>query len=278
MIPIGRLLVAVEPGGGPHFDTTHNVIAGFAAGSPEPSAVEVRAGLERILASRCFEQAARSSKFLRFVVEQTFAGQGERLKGYTIAIEVFGRPPDFDAQSDPLVRVEAGRLRRRLTEYYADEGRDDPVRIELPRGRYLRQHYLVPQPRRSRAAVGCRAAGPDAASAAGVGTQPASVASGSCVARGGRSVGWLRGRRAATVRRRARARSSGAPCDRGARRQAADRRDAVRGSWWRRRPRRARGHADGRDLLLLDGPDIFVVATEAERRVLPRCPQVLPMC
>jgi adenylate cyclase len=98
--------------------------------------VEVRAQLERILASRCFEQAARSSKFLRFVVEQTLAGRGERLKGYTIAIEVFGRPPDFDAQSDPLVRVEAGRLRRRLIEYYAGEGRDDPVRIELPRGGY----------------------------------------------------------------------------------------------------------------------------------------------
>ena len=69
-------------------------------------------------------------------MEQTLAGQGERLKGYTVAIEVFGRPPDFDAQSDPLVRVEAGRLRRRLIEYYADEGRADPVRIDLPRGSY----------------------------------------------------------------------------------------------------------------------------------------------
>ena len=106
------------------------------AGSAEPSAVEVRAELERILASRCFEQAGRSSSFLRFVVEQTLAGQGERLKGYTIAIEVFGRPPDFDAQTDPLVRVEAGRLRRRLIEYYAGEGRDDPVRLDLPRGSY----------------------------------------------------------------------------------------------------------------------------------------------
>ena len=102
----------------------------------EPGAAEIRAELERILASRCFEQAARSSGFLRFVVEQTLAGQGERLKGYTIAVEVFDRPPDFDAQTDPLVRVEAGRLRRRLIEYYADEGRDNPVRLELPRGSY----------------------------------------------------------------------------------------------------------------------------------------------
>jgi len=102
----------------------------------EPSAADVRAALERVLSSRCFEQAARSSGFLRYVVEQTLAGQGDRLKGYTVAVEVFGRPPDFDAQTDPLVRVEAGRLRRRLIEYYADEGRDDPIRLELPRGSY----------------------------------------------------------------------------------------------------------------------------------------------
>jgi hypothetical protein len=73
-----------------------------------PDAGDVKAELDRILGSRYFEQAARSSEFLRFVVEQTLAGHGERLKGYTIAVEVFGRPADFDAQSDPLVRVEAG--------------------------------------------------------------------------------------------------------------------------------------------------------------------------
>ena len=116
------------------------------AGRAEPSPAEVRAALERVLASRCFEQAARSSAFLRFVLEQTLAGQGDRLKGYTIAVEVFARPPDFDAQTDPLVRVEAGRLRRRLIEYYADEGRDDPVRLELPRGSYfVVSTYHVPK-------------------------------------------------------------------------------------------------------------------------------------
>ncbi|HUQ52336.1 MAG TPA: hypothetical protein VM692_08945, partial [Gammaproteobacteria bacterium] len=102
----------------------------------KPSATEVRAQLERILASRCFLQAGRASDFLRYVVEQTLAGGGQRLKGYTIGVEVFGRPPDFDAQSDALVRVEAGRLRRRLVEYYASEGASDPVRIDLPRGSY----------------------------------------------------------------------------------------------------------------------------------------------
>jgi adenylate cyclase len=114
----------------------------------------VRAALERVLASRCFEQAGRSSAFLRFVVEQTLAGQGDRLKGYTIAVEVFERPPDFDAQTDPLVRVEAGRLRRRLIEYYADEGRADPLRLELPRGSYsVVSTYHVPKSEAEPAAV-----------------------------------------------------------------------------------------------------------------------------
>ncbi len=129
----------------PISDTTPN-LARDSAGAPQPGVAEVRAELERILASRCFEQATRSSKFLRYVVEQTLAGQGDRLKGYTIAIEVFGRPPDFDAQSDPLVRVEAGRLRRRLTEYYADEGRNDLVRLELPRGSYSATSSYHPPP------------------------------------------------------------------------------------------------------------------------------------
>ena len=101
-----------------------------------PTAAEIREQLERILGSQCFEQAGRSSKFLRFSAEQALAGVGERLKGYTIAVEVFGRPADFDAQNDPLVRVEAGRLRRRLAEYYAGEGKRDELRVDLPRGGY----------------------------------------------------------------------------------------------------------------------------------------------
>jgi TolB-like protein len=102
----------------------------------EPTAAEVRAALERILRSRCFEHATRASDFLRFVVDKTLAGEGRELKGYTIAIHVFGRSADFDAKSDPLVRVEALRLRQRLTEYYAGEGAQVRVRLELPRGGY----------------------------------------------------------------------------------------------------------------------------------------------
>ena len=102
----------------------------------EPTAPEVRTALDRVLRSRTFEHADRASNFLRFVVAETLAGRGERLKGYTVAVQVFGRPADFDAQTDPLVRVEAVRLRQRLVEYYAGEGSADPVRLVLPRGGY----------------------------------------------------------------------------------------------------------------------------------------------
>jgi len=104
--------------------------------TPDPGAAAVRAELGRVLASPYLKQAERSSAFLRFVVEETLAGRAARLKGYTIALEVFGRPDDFDAGADPLVRVEAGRLRRRLREYYRNEGAEDPVRIDVPVGGY----------------------------------------------------------------------------------------------------------------------------------------------
>jgi TolB-like protein len=104
--------------------------------SDVPTADEIRAELQRVLQSDAFQQAGRASQFLRFIVEETLAERGDRLKGYTIAVEVFERPADFDAQTDPLVRVEAGRLRRRLMEHYLADGIESPIRIELPRGRY----------------------------------------------------------------------------------------------------------------------------------------------
>jgi len=118
-------------------------------GDAEPTAAEVTAALERILRSRCFAHASRASDFLRFVVDKTLAGEGARLKGYTIAIHVFGRPADFDAKTDPLVRVEALRLRQRLTEYYAGEGSGERVRLEMPRGGYvMKASYAWAEPQR----------------------------------------------------------------------------------------------------------------------------------
>lgn len=104
--------------------------------TPCPTAGEVRAELERILASSCFQASEKRRRFLRFVVEETLAGRANRLKGYTIAVEVFERAEDFDPQLDPVVRLEARRLRRDLDGYYAADGRDNPLHISIPKGQY----------------------------------------------------------------------------------------------------------------------------------------------
>jgi adenylate cyclase len=96
----------------------------------------IREQLERILASVEFVASDRLKGFLRFVVEETLDGRGDRLKAYAIAVEVFGRDPGFDPQNDPVVRMEAGKLRRRLERYYLGAGRHDPMRIEIPKGTY----------------------------------------------------------------------------------------------------------------------------------------------
>lgn len=103
----------------------------------KPTAAEVERALERVLASRHFAQAQRSRSFLRFVAAEALAGRAGRINGYVVAVEAFGKPADFDAQSDPLVRVEAGRLRSRLRDYYAGDGAGDTVRIQIPRGGYV---------------------------------------------------------------------------------------------------------------------------------------------
>jgi Tol biopolymer transport system component len=97
----------------------------------------VRAQLERILASRAFAAAERHSTFLRFVVEGAIEGRSDEIKESVIAIEALGRKPSFDSKSDPIVRVEAGRLRDRLRAYYQSEGDADRVLIALPKGGYV---------------------------------------------------------------------------------------------------------------------------------------------
>jgi len=97
---------------------------------------EIRAELARILESKEFSRTKRVGSFLRFIVEETLADRGDRLKAFTIAHEVYGRDETFDSRTDTIVRVEAGRLRHRLSDYYQAEGRNDPVLIELPKGGY----------------------------------------------------------------------------------------------------------------------------------------------
>ena len=102
----------------------------------QSESVAVRGQLARILASRPFRQSQRRQRFLQYLVDETLAGRADRLKGYTIALEVFERPATFDPVVDPLVRIEAARLRDKLREYYDTEGRSDAIRITLPKGGY----------------------------------------------------------------------------------------------------------------------------------------------
>lgn len=102
-----------------------------------PCADEIRAALEHMAASEAFRGSPQLVAFLRYVVEATLRGASDRIKGYTIAVEALGRREDFDPQADPIVRVEAMRLRRALNRYYENGGKDDPVLIELPLGSYV---------------------------------------------------------------------------------------------------------------------------------------------
>src|SRR5262249_6781959 len=97
----------------------------------------VRMNLEKAVASSPFATADRLRRFLRYIVEKSLAGEVGVLKEYPIGVEVYGRKPDFDPRVDAIVRVEASRLRRKLREYYEAAGRDDPIRIELPKGSYV---------------------------------------------------------------------------------------------------------------------------------------------
>ncbi len=98
---------------------------------------EILAQLERILADNAFDASERNRAFLRYVVEETLAGRTEYIKGYTVALKVFNRESDFDPQLDPVVRIEASRLRRSLERYYFTAGKFDRIRVELPKGGYV---------------------------------------------------------------------------------------------------------------------------------------------
>ena len=100
-------------------------------------AEDYRAQLQRILNSADFEATDREHRFLSHVVEEALSGRGGRIKAYSIAVEVFGRDVSFDPQSDPIVRIEAGHLRRSLERYYFTAGQTDPILITIPKGGYV---------------------------------------------------------------------------------------------------------------------------------------------
>ncbi|MPS69524.1 MAG: tetratricopeptide repeat protein [Novosphingobium sp.] len=103
----------------------------------EPTAAQYRSAVSSVIASSTFKTSPRLAELLSYLVEQKVAGNGDRLKGYPIALDVFGRDEDFDASSDSLVRVQMTRLRKALSEYYAKDGIKDRYRIVVPRGSYV---------------------------------------------------------------------------------------------------------------------------------------------
>ena len=104
------------------------------ARSELPDAV-VRAQLERVLASEVFSRSQQLRRFLAFIVEQQLTGHGHSIKESVLAHELYGKGTDFDGGTDPVVRVDARRLRDKLREYY--DGRSEPVVISLPKGSYV---------------------------------------------------------------------------------------------------------------------------------------------
>jgi hypothetical protein len=106
--------------------------------------VQVEDQLERILASPLFSQSKRYAPFLRYVVEKTLEGQEDTLKERTLGVEIFGRLPDYDSSNDPVVRVTAGEVRKRIAQYYHDAAHQNELWIDLPTGNYVAQFRPSP--------------------------------------------------------------------------------------------------------------------------------------
>jgi hypothetical protein len=95
--------------------------------------------VERLLRNSHFNQSRRFPSFLRFVIEQTLLGQTDLLKERTLGIEIFGREADYDTSSDPIVRVTATEIRKRIAQYYQEPGHETELRVSLPSGSYVPQ-------------------------------------------------------------------------------------------------------------------------------------------
>lgn len=96
----------------------------------------IQAELERILHSRCFRSRKILQKLLAYIVNQSVTGNASHISQYSIAVEGLNKAADFNSATDPLIRIQAGRLRKQLEEYYATEGRYNPLRISLPSRSY----------------------------------------------------------------------------------------------------------------------------------------------
>ena len=141
------------------------------AAAPEAprEAVEAaeRQQLERVLTSVAFRQVDRLKRFLNFIVSEALAGRGDQLKEYVIGVQVFDKDSSFDPRADPIVRVQARRLRARLVRYYREEGGTDAILIELPKGGYAPVFK-----NREASATGRRSIGPTLAGQNTIAVQP----------------------------------------------------------------------------------------------------------
>src|SRR4051812_37473883 len=97
--------------------------------------------LERMLASPLFRNSKRYPCFLRFVVEHSLTGDREHLKERTLGVRVFGREPDYDTNDDPVVRLTAGEVRKRIAQYYHEPSHESELRIDLPSGSYIAEFH-----------------------------------------------------------------------------------------------------------------------------------------
>src|SRR6266481_8036586 len=117
----------------------HEVKNGFEDGRFSRS--DLLEQLERIVRSKHFRNSKRYPTFLRFVVEQTLAGKIEGLKERTLGVDVFARPNHYDTNEDPIVRVTAGEIRKRIAQYYQEPGHEREIKLLLPSGSYVPQFY-----------------------------------------------------------------------------------------------------------------------------------------
>ncbi|MFF0952595.1 tetratricopeptide repeat protein [Rhizobium leguminosarum] len=120
---------------------------GVSSGGQAVCESEARSEAERLLADPRLHVSDRHRAFLRYIVDAVFEGRGDTVKAYSIAIDVFNRPASFDPSSDPIVRIEATRLRETLAKYYEQLGDEPGARLDIPRGRYVPVFVEREQPR-----------------------------------------------------------------------------------------------------------------------------------
>ena len=120
----------------PEGQLSDETVTGSAGLEDGVSSDRVRLHLQRILTSARFQNCPRIRDFLTFIVAESLVGRGDRLKEHTIAQEVFHKDETFDPKINSVVRVEAGRLRSRLRGYYRNEGKEDSIHLEIPKGSY----------------------------------------------------------------------------------------------------------------------------------------------